>query len=648
MKNLIRYNGYSCIIHQKRFKSKDRVLKSNVNLASKLNQSRTWNCPKYHQRDTKYIKPLIDENIAKKLIQHYRWKLPASPWPFELPLPEDIELLWVPYYVFDISYKSSYQVTLGYRKPRQCPPGWIVNYSDDLSSMKDHSLNEYKHNYNLCEYSLLGGNQLLQSRQYQLFIPALHEQAQGQANFKWFITGSHSHYDQEYWSLHKFLRVLSEFTNFKTLRVSRLFGLGRNNEQNIDLSDSQNSDSYPLGRRALFGKIECETYDALSFPNKPTLRSDQHLQATRLPSNAIAMSNEILMARELEYLDARTHDQYFNPDLVQLNHMDISHLNQNQVSLAFCPFYVSKTTRFPFNKAHEICTYVNAVNGSISGPFIPSIVNTSLLTVSLGLLAKSLDQLQPLSLEEGFDFNSVLPIFNVPEGFKNDLSYFPPELGLVALGTALTTYWAPFVRIIWSNIVQRRMSIANRAQIQPDESYMRNSKTLNYALASIEENSNPEIPKSNRQSNDFSKGKDSSNTNSSRTTRSFESTASSKIHLDEEQLKQWMRSKQKRKYLSSEQSTPGMGVESKESETHQDLHGYYATLGLDPKKFDKYSQKQIEKAWVNLVKLNHPDHAPASKKSAAAKKFRKLHKAYKVLTSAEKRKQYDNLCVSKV
>ena len=69
---------------------------------------------------------------------------------------------------------------------------------------------------------------------------------------------------------------------------------------------------------------------------------------------------------------------------------------------------------------------------------------------------------------------------------------------------------------------------------------------------------------------------------------------------------------------------------------------YYATLGVSK----DASQDAIKKAFRQLARKYHPDHARAEDKSVAETKFKAINEAYEVLGDAEKRRKYDQLGVN--
>jgi DnaJ-class molecular chaperone len=62
---------------------------------------------------------------------------------------------------------------------------------------------------------------------------------------------------------------------------------------------------------------------------------------------------------------------------------------------------------------------------------------------------------------------------------------------------------------------------------------------------------------------------------------------------------------------------------------------YYAVLGIN----SKSSQEDIKKAFKKLALKCHPDHHPDDPK--AEERFKDINEAYGVLSSPDKRKQYD-------
>ncbi|MBD3183706.1 DnaJ domain-containing protein [Candidatus Poribacteria bacterium] len=65
---------------------------------------------------------------------------------------------------------------------------------------------------------------------------------------------------------------------------------------------------------------------------------------------------------------------------------------------------------------------------------------------------------------------------------------------------------------------------------------------------------------------------------------------------------------------------------------------YYATLNID----DNATDKEIKKAYWRLAMKYHPDKNPGKEKKSAVK-FRKILKAYEVLSNQESRERYDKL-----
>ena len=62
---------------------------------------------------------------------------------------------------------------------------------------------------------------------------------------------------------------------------------------------------------------------------------------------------------------------------------------------------------------------------------------------------------------------------------------------------------------------------------------------------------------------------------------------------------------------------------------------FYKTLGVSK----DASQADIKKAYRKLARENHPDSNPGNK--AAEDRFKEVSEAYAVLSSADKRKEYD-------
>jgi curved DNA-binding protein len=68
-----------------------------------------------------------------------------------------------------------------------------------------------------------------------------------------------------------------------------------------------------------------------------------------------------------------------------------------------------------------------------------------------------------------------------------------------------------------------------------------------------------------------------------------------------------------------------------------DYKDYYKILGVDK----RATQDEIKKAYRALAVKHHPDKNPNNKE--AEEKFKVINEANEVLSSAEKRKKYDEL-----
>jgi molecular chaperone DnaJ len=66
------------------------------------------------------------------------------------------------------------------------------------------------------------------------------------------------------------------------------------------------------------------------------------------------------------------------------------------------------------------------------------------------------------------------------------------------------------------------------------------------------------------------------------------------------------------------------------------IKDYYRILGVDK----KASDKQIKDAYRRLARKHHPDANPGNKDSE--EKFKEISEAYEILSSPEKRKEYDS------
>ncbi|HYD34948.1 MAG TPA: DnaJ domain-containing protein [Vitreimonas sp.] len=69
---------------------------------------------------------------------------------------------------------------------------------------------------------------------------------------------------------------------------------------------------------------------------------------------------------------------------------------------------------------------------------------------------------------------------------------------------------------------------------------------------------------------------------------------------------------------------------------------YYAVLGVSP----DADAKGIKNAFREKARETHPDVNPSS--SDATSRFQQVNEAYEVLSDAQKRRQYDQLRVSKI